>query len=159
MARKAKPEKRRGRAPEKKKNVPFKSGFADLNFVQAKIMELRSTPAYQTAEAQRQTDGSGTMASGSASQQQAIRLMIQTWESIANLVMAIDRIGREAVFGTTPIGYMYDALEAGILIIRQNDPGYASMFEQLDQAYSAWLSSKPADYQSRAAQGLNANFG
>jgi hypothetical protein len=161
MAKQKKPGKKKIVPPRKKKVSIFKVGFSNLNFIQDKIKELRSAGNYQSAETQRQTDGSGTMAAGSADQQAAIRLMIGTWESIANMVLPLDPIGQESIFGSTPVGYMWDGLYAGIWIIRQNEnePGYASRFEQLDTAYMAWISTKSAGYQSDAAQGLNANFG
>jgi hypothetical protein len=147
--------------PRRREPSIFRPGFSNLNFVLEIIRERRNAEDYRAAETLRQADGSGTMAAGSAAQQAAIRLMISTWESIANLVLPLDRISQETIFGSTPIGYMWDALSSGVVIIRQNDndPAYAGKFEQLDNLYNAWLSTKPADYQSRAAQGMNTNFG
>jgi len=150
---------RKPKKPGKKRPSVFQVGFANLVFIQNKIWELRNAEGYQAAEAQRQADGSGTMAAGTAAQQAAIRLMIATWESIANMVLPIDQIGQETVFGSTPVGYMWDGLYAAILVYRPGEPGYASKFEALYTAYGNWIGTKPSDYQSRAAQGLNANFG
>lgn len=175
MAKRKLPERNKppvpGKRRHKKPKVPgkrspnkFARGFADLPFVQNKILELRSAADYQAAVAPLVANnyhGAAAMATGTPVQQAAVRLLIGTWEAIANMVSSINQVGQESIFGTTPVGFMYDALSAAIVVIRQNDgnPNYAAKFEALDVAYLAWIADKGAVYQSLADQGLNANFG
>ena len=175
MAKHKRPERKKppvpGKRRHKKPRVPgkrspnkFARGFADLPFVQNKILELRNAADYQAAVAPLVANnyrGSGAMATGSSVQQVAVRLLIGTWEAIANMVSSINQVGQESIFGTTPVGFMYDALSAAIVVIQQNDsnPNYATKFTALDQAYTTWIGTKGAEYQSLADQGLNANFG
>lgn len=144
-----------------KKIKGFAKGFADLNFILGKIKDLRSGAAYQAAEGTRQSKANGAydMAIGTDAEKAQVRLMIDTWESIANLALGIGAISRNAIFGSAPIRYMWRALRPAIDKFRVNEPGYASRFEEVSVAYDTWLTAQGPGYTSEVDQGLNAMFG
>jgi hypothetical protein len=144
----------------------------DTDVVLEKIFELRSRQAYQDAEILRQASDAETMAASSdPASNGAIRLLVATWEEIARLLSTVVKdlkksaakrklkAETDTIFKATPVGYVWDGLEPGILYIRRNLPGYAKQFEALNKAYSAWLRTQSASYRSRVKQGMNAMFG
>jgi len=90
----------------------------------------------------------------------AIRLMVNTWEQIAIQVLGGCPPADDRFFASNPVGHMWDALKPGIDVVR-DDLGnqYAGNFEALNRKYRNWLKKQPKSYQSRALDGINAQFG
>jgi hypothetical protein len=127
------------------------------------IETLRSNPAYHAAEVlRRQTPGgAGAMAAMSegSAQRGAVLLLIGTWESIAVLMDGLKK--RDKIFEVTPVCHMWKELEAAVKILRQYFAAYAEHFEDLYEAYQAWLKKKKKDakYITAACGGIYARFG
>jgi hypothetical protein len=131
----------------------------------SEILQLRLSPAYQAAEAIRQSIGAAAMASSPPSTPQygALRLMVGTWETIAIRVRANDAL-KVPFYQTNPVGFMWHKLLPGIIVVRDEFTAraafvYAREFQLLNRAYRKWLKSLPASYQTAALQGINAQFG
>lgn len=160
-----KPKKTAGKDGKRKGHTRFPKGFRDLSFAQDKIAELRSAPDYQAAEATRQNKGpdewgSYNMYNGTTTEVAQVRLMIDTWENIANLALGVQGPSRQAIYASTPIRYMWTNLFRAIEKFRVNEPNYASRFEELKDAYTVWLNAQnDSGYTSSVDQGLNAMFG
>lgn len=127
------------------------------------IETLRSNPEYHAAEVLRRrypgaAAAMAAMPEGSA-ERSAILLLIGTWESIA--VLAKDLKKRDKVFAVTPVCHMWRELEAAVQVLRRYFPPYAENFEDLYNAYEAWLKQqkKDAKYVSAACGGMYARFG
>jgi hypothetical protein len=129
------------------------------------ILLLRTTPQYHAAEVMRRAMSAAAMASSPETSQPyaSIRLMIGTWETIANRVRGNAEL-TVPFYENNPVGHMWNALSPAIKIIRgefkaRSGTYYAAQFEKLNRSYKAWLKTKPAGYRTAALQGLNAQFG
>ncbi|MEW5863492.1 MAG: hypothetical protein AB1773_07865 [Pseudomonadota bacterium] len=147
----------------------------EVNIALLQILQLRNSPAYHAAEVMRREIGETAMANSPAGSEAFanIHLLIGTWETIAALVRANPEL-REPFYKVNPVGHMWQALAPAIEIVRGRTVTvmkgkrritrklgrlYARQFQLLDDEYTAWLSGKPADYQTAALGGIQALFG
>lgn len=89
----------------------------------------------------------------------ALRLMIATWDALGVQVLAMPASEQIEFFKANPVEYMWHLLKDAIEAIRKVvGAPYAKNFENLAQAYHAWLVDQPQEYQTAAANGLTAQF-
>jgi len=126
----------------------------------AQIYQLRQAKTYQDAETTRRSIGAETMAlfPQSAMEYGQIRLLINTWETIATIAEAFG-LPWERFYKSNPICHMWLELSPAIKEIRKTTPGYADTFQRLYRTHGRWLKQQPKKYQSAACQGMNASFG
>jgi hypothetical protein len=132
------------------------------------ILMMRSTQPYHDAEVLRRLmGGSAPMALSPPGSEAhaAVRLLIGTWENIANRVRAGGPLTTQ-FYKDNPVGHMWYALWPGIKILRgkgfkNKNVGafYAREFQQLNIRYKTWLITQPASYRTAALEGINAQFG
>jgi len=129
--------------------------------VLGQILALRQGSEYQAAERVRRQIGAQTMAlyPDSSTENGQIRLMINTWETIAGLASTVG-LPWDGFYKQNPVGFMWTELQPAVKEIRkQSSSLYASAFQRLNNSYQTWLKRQPRKYQSGAKQGINASFG
>jgi len=130
------------------------------------VIALRSSAAYQAAEALRRKKFGGSKgvkkisAKEGSKEYSALRLLIGTWDAIGHRVLGLPEADRIPFYQTNPFGFMWRLLEPAVVHIRK-DAGkqYAKNFEDAAYAYDAWLKTQPHEYQTSAANGIIALFG
>jgi len=128
--------------------------------VLAQIHLLRQADAYQAAEERRREIGARNMAlyPADSEERKQIRIMINTWETIAVMAEGIG-LPWEEFYRTNPICHMWNELRPAITVFRATQPSYAAAFQRLFNNHNRWLRTQRAQYRSDACQGMNASFG
>ena len=128
----------------------------------ATLYEMRSNPRYQAAEAMRRKSSAAAMANAEKNTDEygAITLLVNTWETISVLVLAIENAeNRELIFETTPVFYMFTELNDAIEKISEEFPYFAANFRLLSKLQFEWLKFKDDRYQTGEKGGMHALFG
>ena len=141
-----------------------KSTPAEIHAAMFNIAMMRSGTAYHAAEVMRRDKGETAMATSPPNSEAygKIRLLINTWDTIAVQVLANDAL-QVPFYMKNPVGHMWNALEPAIKIIQKGSGtgtgavkglkgGYAKDFKALNKKYVAWLKKQPAAYRTSALQ-------
>ncbi|RJF74100.1 hypothetical protein [Rhodopseudomonas palustris] len=133
----------------------------------ATLHGMRTSPAYQSAEALRRRLKAGGKSSAAAATDSeasealgAILLLIGTWETIAVLLQGAGDASE--YFALAPVSYMWGELAPAIYILRSSDPQCARHFERLGKEHADWISKmkEQGEYQTGDCHGcLHAMFG
>jgi hypothetical protein len=135
-----------------------------LNNIQllSTIYAMRTNSQYQTSEMRRRNfrDGIAAMAESEVPEDSgAVRLLINTWETISVLVLELDHEEKDAIFASVPFLYMFTELSDAIDALDCKFPFFAANFRLVSKQQAAWLKFKDDKYQSGEQGGMHALFG
>ena len=127
----------------------------------ATIYSMRTNAGYQVAERRRRDKNNiAEMAeSEDLDDANAVKLLINTWETIALLVLDLDDEDKEHVFASVPFAYMFTELNDAIEILGCKFPYLAANFRLVSKQQAAWLKFKDDRYQTGESGGMHALFG
>jgi|SRR4030095_1596336 hypothetical protein len=134
-----------------------------LNNIQllATIYSMRTNSKYQKAEfRRREVNNVAAMAeSDSLEDSGAVKLLINTWETISLLVLELEDEDKEDIFASVPFTYMFTELNDAIEILGCKFPYLAANFRLVSKQQAAWLKFKDDRYQTGEQGGMHALFG
>lgn len=127
----------------------------------ATIYSMRTNSQYQSAEFLRRERNNiaGMAESESAEDSGAVKLLINTWETISLLVLELDDEDKEHIFASVPFTYMFTELNDAIEILSCKFPYLAANFRLVSKQQAAWLKFKDDRYQTGEQGGMHALFG
>jgi hypothetical protein len=134
-----------------------------LNNIQllATIYAMRTNSQYQSAEFRRRDRNNiAEMAeSESLEDSGAVKLLINTWETISVLVLELEDEDKDHIFASVPFAYMFTELNDAIEILGCKFPYLAANFRLISKQQVAWLKFKDDRYQTGEQGGMHALFG
>jgi hypothetical protein len=127
----------------------------------ATIYTMRTNSGYQGAELRRRTvNNVAEMAESEDPEVSgAVKLLINTWETIACLVLDLDDEDKEHIFASVPFTYMFTELNDAIEVLGCQFPYLAANFRLVSKQQAAWLKFKDDRYQTGESGGMHALFG
>lgn len=125
------------------------------------IYSMRTNAKYQVAERRRldQNNIAAMAESEDLDDASAVKLLINTWETIACMVLELDDEDKEQIFVCVPFTYMFTELNDAIEVLGCKFPYLAANFRLVSKQQAAWLKFKDDRYQTGEQGGMHALFG
>ncbi|MGQ0683931.1 hypothetical protein [Bradyrhizobium sp.] len=127
----------------------------------ATIYTMRTNSQYQSAEFRRRDRNNIAAMAESESPEDsgAVKLLINTWETISTLVLELEDEDKHHIFESVPFTYMFTELNDAIEILGCKFPYLAANFRLVSKQQAAWLKFKDDRYQTGEQGGMHALFG
>jgi hypothetical protein len=136
---------------------------AELAQIIIQLTQLRSGVEYQKAFRLLRRNRPDDMANADKKSDEyaAIRLLVGTWDRIAQIVGRLSPPEQVQIFVCHPFGLMWRSLEPAIEVLRKNiDPSFAADFEAVHRQYYDWTRTEGGhNFNTLSRQAVHACFG